>query len=207
MASSDEITVWLNRLSDGEERAAEVIWNQYFEKLTRYARRKLEGMPRRAVDEEDVALSAMNSFCRGMEAGRFEKVDDREDLWKLLVTITARKAICQQRRHHAAKRGGGQVRGESIFVRKGDVDLDLGIGDVLGGEPTPEFACAVAENCQSMLDSLGDETLRDIAQLTLEGYTTTEIAERLDCVKRTVERKLNRIREKWGEMDMLGPAV
>lgn len=201
MASTEEITLWLNRLSDGEERAAEVIWNQYFEKLTRYARRKLEGMPRRVLDEEDVALSAMNSFCRGMEQGRFAKVDDREDLWKLLVTITANKAISQQRRHHAAKRGGGQVRGESVFVRKGDADLDPGIGDVLGSEPTPEFACAVAENCQAMLDALEDEMHQNIAQLTLEGYTTTEIAERLGCVKRTVERKLNRIREKWAAMD------
>ena len=198
MASSEEVTVWLSLLSKGDQRAAEVIWNQYFEKLARFARRKLEGMPRRAADEEDVALSAMNSFCRGMEAGRFHELDDRHDLWKLLVTITARKAVAQQRRHHAAKRGGGHVRGESIFLPMGYDDESPGIGEVLGSEPTPELACAVAENCHAMLEALGDETLRDVARLTLEGYSTTDVATHLGCAKRTVERKLTRIREKWG---------
>ena len=179
-------------------RAAQVLWEKYFAKLVRYARRKLDGMPCRAADEEDVALSAMNSFCRGMAGHRFDEVNDREDLWKLLVTITARKACKQRRLHYADKRGGGAVRGESIFLRVDDGDdRDQGIGQVLGEEPTPELANMVAEDCRIMLDSLGDETLRQVALLTLEGYNTQDIAEKLGCVRRSVERKLERIREKW----------
>ena len=117
MASGEEVTQWIAKLTDGDQQAAQALWDGYFSKLVRYAHRKLEGLPCRAADEEDVALSAMHSFCRGMAARRFDKVEDREDLWKLLVTITARKACAQRRRHFAEKRGGGLVRGESVFLR------------------------------------------------------------------------------------------
>ncbi len=199
MSAADELTQWISKLSDGDERAAEVIWEQYFQKLVTYARRKLDGMPRRAVDEEDVALSAMHSFCRGMQGGRFEKVDDREDLWKLLVTITARKACAKRRHHHAQKRGGGQVRGESVFVRVDDEGRDGGIAQFLGREPTPEVALMVTENCEQLLAALGDEKLRQVALYKLEGFSNEEIAEKLGCVRRSVERKLERIREKWSQ--------
>jgi DNA-directed RNA polymerase specialized sigma24 family protein len=195
--ATEEVTQWIVRLSRGDERAAQVLWEKYFDKLVRYARRKLEGMPCRASDEEDVALSAMNSFCRGMADRRFDEALGRDELWKLLVTITARKVCAQKRRHFAEKRGAGNVRGESVFLRTDDAERDDGIGQVLGSEPTPELANMVAEDCRRMLDGLGDETLQQVARLTLEGYSTQEIAEKLGCVRRSVERKLERIRDKW----------
>jgi hypothetical protein len=55
--------------------------------------KKLLGAPRGMADEEDVALSAFDSFCRGAEQGRFPQLSDRDDLWRLLFVITERKAI------------------------------------------------------------------------------------------------------------------
>jgi RNA polymerase sigma factor (sigma-70 family) len=200
MTDLGDITAYLSGIRKGDERSAEVIWREYFTRLVRLARKKIDALPGRAVDEEDVALSAMYSFYRGMEAGRFEAVDDREDLWKILVTITARKACKQLRREYAAKRGGGSVRGESAITNNQSIEgREIGIADVIGSEPTPELACMVVENCQQLLDRLEDDTLQQIAQLTLEGYTTSEIADKLGCVRRTVERKLERIRKKWAE--------
>ena len=60
--NEDQISLWIERLRDGDQRAPEEIWRQYFEKLVRLARRRLGEMPKRAVDEEDVALSALNSL-------------------------------------------------------------------------------------------------------------------------------------------------
>lgn len=194
----EQVTQWIQRLGHGDRRAAELLWERYFAKLVELARRKLAGIPRRAADEEDVALSAMHSFCQGMAEHRFEKVIDREDLWKLLVTITARKACAERRRHFAQKRGGGMVRGESAMLGLDhSSESEAGIGDVLGSEPTPELALMVAEDCRRLLDRLQDETLRRVAVLALEGYGNSEIAEKLGCVTRTVERKLERIRHKW----------
>jgi len=192
---STELSQWLHDLSQGDERAAQQLWELYFEKLVRLAKRKMEGLSLRSADEEDVALSAMNSFCRGLAAHRFDEIAGADELWKLLVTITARKVSAQRRLHFAQKRGGGRVRGESIF----DSNDRLGIGEVLGREPSPELAVGFAESCREMIDSLEDETLQKIVLLTLEGYRTPEIAEKLGCVRRTVERKLQLIREKWGQ--------
>ncbi|MEN1678806.1 MAG: ECF-type sigma factor [Planctomycetota bacterium] len=67
--------------------------------------------------------------------------------------------------------------------------------------PTPEFAVEVAESCRRRLASLGDEELVKVATMRLEGYTTQEIAERLNCSPRTVERRLEAIRRAWADRD------
>jgi len=201
MTLDRDMTCWIQRLGNGDSQAAEHLWEAYFGKLVQLARRKLEGVALRSADEEDIALSAMYSFYRGMKEHKFSWVVDRNDLWKLLVTITARKACGQKRQHFTQKRGGGRVQGESFFEHgksDGD-DLGDGIAAVLGREPTPEIAAGVAETCQNMLDKLGDERLREIAVMTLEGATATDIAEKLGCVRRTIERKLERIREIWAK--------
>ena len=68
---------------------------------------------------------------------------------------------------------------------------------VVGDEPTPEFAAQVAEEYQRLLDLLGDESLRQVAVWKMEGLTNDEIAGRLDCSRRTVARKLETIRIIW----------
>lgn len=195
--SSDEVTCWFHGLAKGDEAAVEEVWRRYYEKLVRVARGKLATGQRRAADEEDVALSAFHSFCRGAAAGRFPQLEDRHDLWRLLVTITARKAAHQVRRDMQQKRGSGSVRGESVFAGAREPERAFGIGNVLGTEPTPEFAAMAAEECEHLLESLPEEPIRQIALWKLEGFTNDEIAEKLECAPRTVERKLQRIRELW----------
>ena len=107
------VTRWLHELVAGDQAAAQELWNRYFQRLVGLARSKLRGAPRRAADEEDVALSAFDSFCRGAEQGRFPRLDDRDNLWRLLVVITERKACDLVQHEHRQKRGGGEVRGES----------------------------------------------------------------------------------------------
>ena len=151
MPDSDDVTRWISQLADGSDDAAQAIWESYFSKLVGFARRKLQDAPRRTFDEEDVAISAMFSFYRGLEAGRFERVEGRDDLWKLLVTITARKIYAQRRSAMTEKRGGGKVRGESIFRQSDSSDeFERGIGEVLGDEPSPELANMLVETRSSI---------------------------------------------------------
>src|SRR6516165_6697424 len=86
------VTGWIDRLRVGDDVAARRLWERYFHALVRLARADLRAKPRGAVDEEDIALSAFDSFCRGAEQGRFPRLDDRDGLWRLPVTLTARKA-------------------------------------------------------------------------------------------------------------------
>ncbi len=192
----ESVTKWMNELAHGDELAAQRLWEHYGERLVRLARRKLGGARRGVADEEDVMLSAFNSLCEGFAAGCFPWVTDRHDLWKLLVTITARKAYAQVKRQLRQKRGGGNERGESAFG--GGEEGDGGIEQVVGREPTPEFAAGVAEECERLLAALDEESLRKIALDKLEGYTNEEIAQRMDCSLSTVKRRLSRVREIWG---------
>jgi DNA-directed RNA polymerase specialized sigma24 family protein len=142
-----------------------------------------------------VALSAFDSFCRGAQAGRFPQLHDRNNLWPLLTIITARKALDLVHHNRRQKRGGGHVRGESALLGlpTGSA-VGAGIEQVVGAEPTPAFAAEVAEECQRLLNHLGEDALRTIAVLKLEAYTDKQVAARLGCGVRTVERKLERIR-------------
>jgi DNA-directed RNA polymerase specialized sigma24 family protein len=194
------VSYWIEQLKAGESLAAQKLWEGYFERLVRLARARLRGAPRRAADEEDVALSAFDSFCRGAERGRFPQLTDRDDLWRLLVTLTERKAIGLVRHERRQKRGGGAVLGEGDVAADDRTSApDTGIGQVAGREPTPEFAALVAEECARLLDGLGDNELRSIAVWKLEGDTTEEIAARLGRAPRTVERKLRMIRSLWAQ--------
>src|SRR5437763_15051989 len=183
--SAGSVSNWLHALPVGDPEAAQKLWERYFQRLISLARSRLRGAPRRAEDEEDVALSAFDSFCRGAEAGRFPRLADRDDLWRLLVVITARKALHLVRDERRQKRGGETLSPPTALEQ------------VVGQEPTPEFAAQVADECRRLLDSLGDEGLRSLAVWKMEGYTNDEIADRLGCASRTVERKLRLIRLSW----------
>ena len=84
------ITHCIKALKEGDQAAAQRIWDSYFRRLVGLARARLRDFPRRAADEEDVVLSAFDSFYRGVDDGRFPQLDDRHDLWQVLVLITVR---------------------------------------------------------------------------------------------------------------------
>jgi DNA-directed RNA polymerase specialized sigma24 family protein len=198
MKSTESVTYWIGQLKAGDQAAAQPLWEGFFERLVGLARKKLKGMPRRAADEEDVALSAFDSFCRGAAQGHFPQLADRDDLWQLLATITARKAIDLVHHERRQKRGGGAVQGESaLFAVHDSVGGEGGIEQVVGQEPTPEFAAQLAEECRRLLGGLADDELRSVALWKMEGYTNEQIAAKLGCVPRTIERKLRVIRSRW----------
>jgi DNA-directed RNA polymerase specialized sigma24 family protein len=196
------ITGWLGDLRGGDQAAAQPLWEHYFSKLVTVARTKLRRMRKTTADqdEEDAALSAFNSFCAGAARGKFPQLADRDDIWRLLVVITARKAMAQANREGRQKRGGGRVVEEAVLFGHG---LGGGDGSLAGLEriaaqgPSPEFAAMMAEECGRLLDSLDDDSLRQVALSRMEGYNNDEIAEQLGCARRTVARRLDLIRKTW----------
>src|SRR5262245_46060314 len=77
MHSDASVTQWIDGLKAGDPNAAQKLWERYCRRLVGLARKKLRAAPRRAADEEDVALSAFDSFCRGAEQDRFPQLNDR----------------------------------------------------------------------------------------------------------------------------------
>jgi len=196
MASHGSVSNWISALKDGDSAAAQPLWERYYRQLVDLARKKLRTTNRRAADEEDVVQNAFHSFFRAVDQGRFPKLDDRDSLWRLLVVITANKALKQLEHAHRQKRGGGTQNGQT-----GMYSLALGdesaLVEFVGDEPTPDFAAQIAEEYGRLLDLLGDEKLREVAVWKMEGYGNDDIAEKLGCSRRTVARKLEAIRILW----------
>jgi DNA-directed RNA polymerase specialized sigma24 family protein len=197
------VSRWLGALQAGDPAAAQPLWDRYFAQLVRLARARLRATPagRAAADadEEDAALSAFDSFCTGVARGRFPELAGRDDLWRLLVVITARKVSAQKQRRRRLKRGGDRVFTEADLnvSETSDEDENAALERFVGAEPTPELAAMVAEEYHRLLDSLGEEPLRQVALWRMEGYTNDEIAARLGCARRTVARRLDLIRQIW----------
>lgn len=203
MTSEGSITRWIHELRDGEEDAAERLWSRYFERMVRQAQRSLGPGPPRAGDAEDVALSAFYNFCDGAQRGDFPQLRDRDNLWPLLVAITAYKTVDLIRRENRVKRGGtgkadrpGEESAAEVRARRISSDFQ----DIICREPTPEAVAETADELRrllNLLDETGDSELRTVALRKLQGHRTTEIAEELGCVRRTVERKLRLIVQIW----------
>ena len=198
MVPEESVTEWLVQLKAGQASQAGPLWQRYKEQLVRLARHKLGRSQRRAADEEDVVLSAFNGFLQGISDGRFMRLDDRDDLWQVLVMLTERQAIAVRRRERTLKRGHGEVRGESVFMAVNSSDFHgAGLDQIPTREATPEFAAAMTERLRQLLDMLRDKVLEQIALGKLAGYTNQELATKLQISLRAVERKLGLIRERW----------
>jgi len=195
---ASDITGIIQRVRTGDEAAAQELWNRYSEQIVEVARRSLKNSSRRVQDEEDVAIIAFKSLLAGMTAGRFPELDHREQLWRLLVVITTRKAAEVIVKDHRQKRGGGDVRGDSAVMSIENESGDLGGFEQLESKKVPpDIATVMADQAKQLLASLPDETAQQIAALKIEGFTHQEIADRLYINTRTVERRLKQVRELW----------
>jgi RNA polymerase sigma factor (sigma-70 family) len=171
----------------GDDEAARKLFERYFRRLVGLARKKIQGAPRPVADEEDVALSAFKSFWLGATRGRFPRLDDRDNLWRLLFTLTARKAYQYRRRPKPDARPSDQAVLEQLIAR----------------EPTPDIVEQLKEEYEQRLGRLPPR-LRPVAQWKMENYTNAEIAAKLGCALRTVEHGLHVIRKLWQDPEDAG---
>jgi RNA polymerase sigma factor (sigma-70 family) len=200
MIQSTELSVWVSRLKRGDEQAADVIWQHCFENMKQVAKSKL-GPWQRGADEEDIALSAMNSFMVRCRDGQFDQLQDRDDLWKLLFTITIRKAYQHTRKQMATKRIL-EVGEQGLPNQNPEESTAPGLDNFADERAiTADEIVAQLEQEDAFNETLQglEKPLRTIAVCKLSGLTNAEIAEEMRCSTRTVERKLKLIRKIWAD--------
>ncbi len=101
------VTRWIGDLKAGGEAAAQPLWERYFDRLVHLARNKLRaavGAGRRR-GRGGRGPQRLRQLLPGRRRGRFPQLTDRDDLWRLLVVLTIRKALDQ-----LATPGRGQAR-------------------------------------------------------------------------------------------------
>ena len=197
--SPAEFSELLTRVRAGDEEATSELWERYFQRLVRIAAKRLPHNLRRSGDEEDIAISAFHSFIAGIRRDQYPDLSGPDNLWGLLITLTSRKVNAHLRFQTRQKRGGGNVRGESVFLDARGEASRGGIGGVTGDAAAPDLHAELAEACNGLLNDLADDQLRQIAVMRMDGYLVDEIAEKMELSKRAVERRLQLIRRTWSE--------
>ena len=198
MNSDPQISQWIMSAQAGDREAITRLWNHYYPQLVRLARTRLAGAPQQMADAEDVAASAIKSFWKAAEKGRFPDLHDRNGLGRLLFKMTARKVVDHWRRETCEANGGGKVLNEAQLD-----DSQTGtraLEQCAGVEETPEFLALMAEACEERLKVLTPQ-LRQLALAKLEGYTNRETGERLGSTEHAVEYGLRVIRKKWRALE------
>ena len=191
MSENTNVSHWIDLVKAGDSVAANRIWKHYFDRLVRSVRGRLYGQNRAVSDEEDIVLSVFDSFYNAAENGRFPDLSDRDDLWRLLMRMAARKVV-DKRRHDQRQRRGGDVNLHSLD-QSGD---DRHVFEAIGDEPSPEMVLMMEESVEQFFSHLGVGHLRDLAGAKLEGYSNADLAQQFGCSERTIERRLHLIREK-----------
>jgi RNA polymerase sigma-70 factor (ECF subfamily) len=192
---SDSFAEFLPRLRGGDDAAAQELFGRFAHRLIALALRHIEAGLRHKVDPEDVVQSVYKSFFRRYGDGNLDIVN-WNSLWGLLTLITARKCAERVAYHRAecldAAREVPPPQGEQAAPSP----------ESFGREPTPLEAAVLSEMVERLFAGL-DEQERAVLELSLQGYTTREISERLRRAERTVRllregirRRLERMRRK-----------
>ncbi len=193
MSTAGSVTIIIRAIRSGDQSAATPLWARYFERLARHANKFLCWNTRLIDMDEDVALLALNDFCNGLSAGKFEDVDSREQLWRLLAKIIERKAyrLINERRW----------KRERLFTDLEPTGSQAGDSrtPVVVFEPVDRYKEIVGIELNELIDSLPNPLWREAVRMTLEGDTVREIAEKLQYSSSYVHVWLRTIRALWEE--------
>src|SRR5262249_24086123 len=74
------VSKWIAGVREGDDLAAQELWNRYFAQLIGIALRRLGSRTRRE-SAEDIALSALKTVMIGLQKGQFPELNDRLGLW------------------------------------------------------------------------------------------------------------------------------
>jgi DNA-directed RNA polymerase specialized sigma24 family protein len=183
--AAGSMTVLLQNWAGNEDRIAERIDGEFLPRLRRLAHRVLGHLPGAAAEADDVVQSAIKSLCLYMRRQSDGQNKDRNDVWRLLCHIAARKASRRRQRQTRGLRGG-RVHPFSDF---GGPDDFANIEELLQEVPPGEFDLDVQEAVERL-----DAALQPIALLVMEGRSQSDISALLGCSRRTVIRKFELVK-------------
>ena len=184
--SIGSVTGLIGRVKKQDSVAAHELWRRYFTQLHHVAKKNFGDSHSPEADEEDAASMAFHAMLDGFKSGRFAKINNRDEFWRMVVTITKRNVVKIQRRNKTLKRGGDKrkagERPEELQDRK---DRDS------------EALVDLSDTIRSVVAGLPNENCRQVFFLRIAGHNISEIVEETGLSERTVKRQLDTIRKFW----------
>lgn len=196
MQSDDgSVTGFLRDARLGRVLAIERLTDKYLGRLERFAKSRMSPSIRQVEDEQDVAINVLNEFFVGILNGKYDGLQDRKQLWRLLAKITVCRVIDHYEKYHAHKRGGGMTQNFGFSSDSSSSDFSA-ISQISIDEIDPQLSVGLKDSYERLLDGLDESRDQKIVQLTLEGLDNRAIAKRLGTSERNVRYRLDAIQKK-----------
>lgn len=172
----------LRRFQHGQADASTQLYLRYAKRLHALAQTQSSPELAHRVEPEEIVQSVFRTFFRRASQGHYT-VPDGEEIWKLLLVIALNKVRAAGAFHRAAKRDARLTTGGEAFERA-----------VEAGTGKDEAALTVLKMVIEELLQGMPAANRRMIELRIDGYEVTEIAERVQRSKRSVERTLQDFR-------------
>ena len=171
----------LGRFQNGDQDAATSIYLRYVRRLLALVRNQSSAELAARVEADDIVQSVFRTFFRRAVHGEYE-VPEGDELWKLFLVIAVNKIRSTTEFYHAAKR---------------DIRRTVGgeLADRFGGRSADEEAARTLKMVVDELLAKLSPTHEQVVRLRIDGCEVNEIADRLKCSKRSVERVLQGFRQ------------
>lgn len=197
MDTNGSVTSWLRLLEQGDDDAAQRLWDRYSSEMHKVAQRRMHRLKQRdIVDEEDVVVGAFAAVCLAARKGQLQTVLNRTDLWGLMVVATLQKIGQRVQYTEAGKRQADKLIRQADGLDEFGSRLERVACDADG----PQSEAVHAERVEQLMARLPNPDLRALAILKLAGHTNDEIAKELGFTRRTIQRMLNLIRISWDDL-------
>ncbi len=190
VSTSHSVTAWIESLKQGDPTAAEAIWTRFIARVKAMAHDKIQNVPARFGDHDDLAQNVFAAVFDGIQNDRFRQIDSREDLWQILAMVTARRSADLWRKAVSSSESG-----ESAIVRP-DSGANASFADIMGQVSDELLVDSIGLAGSELMQSL-EPKLQSVAMLRFKGHSNREIAEQIGRSVKTVERYMKMIREKW----------
>ncbi|MCC9608009.1 sigma-70 family RNA polymerase sigma factor [Blastopirellula sp. JC732] len=185
-----EFSELLERLKNGDEAAAAELARKFENEVRRFIRFRLTSPSvRRMVDSLDIYQSVLIKFFTGFDQGDF-RLEDPEELRRLLLTMARNKIVDHARRHHAGRRDARRISGD-------EAALNL----VADSNETPSRIVETDEILHALEDRLSEDD-RVLLHKKLSGYGWTDLAEEMgtnpDALRKRLTRAIDRAASQLG---------
>jgi RNA polymerase sigma-70 factor (ECF subfamily) len=172
--------VLIERIQSGDDSAAAELYHRYAARLRVLADRQMSSAIRRTHEADDIVQSAFRSLFRGVNSGTYT-APEGQSLWSLLAVIAIHKVRRKATRNKSVK----AVSLDDASEHPSDHDqfeADVSI---------EQFESSLRESIEGLRPNE-----QKIVELRVQGFSILDIADHLQNSCRTVERTLQRIREK-----------
>jgi DNA-directed RNA polymerase specialized sigma24 family protein len=197
MANSDaelgSVSGWIAMIRQGKSEAMEPLVKRYFERLSKFADRRLRSGQNVSDAGEDVANLVIQNVTSAIQDGQYPALTDRNDLWLVLMIAAQRRVIDCKRNESFKEDHHTSIRNLTDLMESMNLDLD----EYLGEEDDQQRGLELVDFWEEMIKKLPEEIMRTVASHKLQGLGNREIARKMIMTPKRIDRIVHKIRDRW----------